>query len=271
MLKDFTFEVVTVNTKGEITNRRSNSAKYFTEDLGNGVTLEMMEIPAGEFFMGSPADNNESPQHRVHVKSCFMGKFVVTQAQYQEIMGKNPSRFKGEKRPVERVNWNDATEFCQKLTEKTGRTYRLPSEAEWEYACRAKTTTPFHFGETITTDLANYDGTTCTNDDALKVQYRGQTIEVGSFSPNAFGLYNMHGNVWEWCQDTWHENYNGAPSDGSAWIDNNPYRVLRGGSWSNYLYLCYSAYRKNYGWAGHNIASNNVGFRIACGESWGIT
>ncbi|MEO0967514.1 MAG: formylglycine-generating enzyme family protein, partial [Cyanobacteria bacterium J06639_18] len=252
---------VTVNRKGEITNRQPGSAKYFTEDLGNGVTLEMMEIPAGEFFMGSPADN-ESPQHRVNVKSFFMGKFVVTQAQYQEIMGKNPSRFKGEKRPVERVNWNDATEFCQKLTEKTGRTYRLPSEAEWEYACRAKTTTPFHFGETITTDFANYNG----KYDGSKSEYRQQTTKVGIFPPNAFGLYDMHGNVWEWCQDTWHKNYDGAPTDGSAWIGNNNfYRLARGGSWANSRELASSAHRGgDVPWSAHDLVYSYIGFRVVC-------
>ena len=245
-----------------------SSAKYFTEDLGNGVSLDMVEIPGGEFLMGSPANEkgrkkNESPQHKVTVKPFFMGKFAVTQPQYQAIMGKNPSYFKGEKRPVERVSWNNATEFCQKLTEKTGRTYRLPSEAEWEYACRAGTTTPFHFGETITTDLANYDGNQ-TYANEFKGQYRRKTTEVGSFPPNAFGLYDMHGNLWEWCQDTWHSNYNGAPTDGSAWVDNdNRSRFLRGGSWYGNPYFCRSASR-NYVSLRRDFNLYNVGFRVVC-------
>jgi len=252
--------------------------KYFTEDLGNGVILEMTEIPGGEFLMGSPTseggrENNESPQHRVTIKPFFMGKFAVTQAQYQAIMGKNPSNFKGEKRPVEQVNWNEATKFCQKLTQKTGRTYRLPSEAEWEYACRAGTTTPFHFGETITTDLANYRGIDVLEKGRLypgnygngpKGEFREQTTDVGSFFANAFGLYDMHGNVWEWCQDTWHDNYNNAPNDGNAWISFNLFgcRVIRGGSYFTIPEACRSAKCFKGNPVIHNI---DVGFRVVCG------
>jgi eukaryotic-like serine/threonine-protein kinase len=163
LLKTFQFEVVKVNAQGDITNRSKSEAKYFVEDLGNSVTLEMVQIPGGTFTMGSPneeakRDKDESPQHQVTVTGFFMGKYEVTQAQYQAIMDKNPSSFKGDKRPVENVSWNDAVEFCKKLNQKTGKTYRLPSEAEWEYACRAGTKTPFYFGETITTDLVNYEG-----------------------------------------------------------------------------------------------------------------
>ncbi|AFY58365.1 hypothetical protein Riv7116_6004 [Rivularia sp. PCC 7116] len=267
-LETFDFETVTVNASGNIINRQSGSAKYFAEDLGNGVTLEMAEIPGGEFLMGSPADekerrDRESPQHQVTVKPFFMGKFAVTQAQYQTIMGLNPSHFEGEKRPVEQVSWNEATEFCQKLTEKTGRKYRLPSEAEWEYACRAGTTTPFHFGETITTDLANYAGTK-TYANEPKGKYREQTTEVGNFPPNAFGLCDMHGNVWEWCQDTWHGNYNGAPNDGSAWVKNgdDSLMVLRGGSWYVSPNNCRSASR--YSDTARDYISLLIGFRVVC-------
>ena len=267
-------EVVTVNASGNIINRQPLNAKYFTQELGNGVTLEMAEIPGGEFLMGSPSDekarrDSESPQHQVTVKPFFMGKFAVTQAQYQAIMGENPSDFKGEKRPVNLVSWNDATEFCQKLTEKTGRTYRLPSEAEWEYACRAGTTTPFYFGETITTDLANYNGYSPTTDasptyaNEPKGKYRDKTTEVGSFPPNAFGLYDMHGNVWEWCQDTWHDNYNGAPTDGSAWVDeNDPFQLLRGGGWYYNPVSCRSASRLNFNT--RDSIALTYGFRVVC-------
>ncbi|MBO3457451.1 bifunctional serine/threonine-protein kinase/formylglycine-generating enzyme family protein [Aetokthonos hydrillicola Thurmond2011] len=160
----FSFEVVIVNSRGEIIKRESKQAKYYSEDLGNGVVLEMVSIPGGQFVMGSPETElerfyHESPQHTVTIQPFFMGKFPITQEQYQAIMGQNPSYFKGEKRPVEQVSWDDAIAFCTKLSQKTGKTYRLPSEAEWEYACRAGTTTPFYFGETITTDLANYCGT----------------------------------------------------------------------------------------------------------------
>jgi len=273
-LQTFQFEVLTVDARGNITNHRNCEAKYFIEDLGNGVILEMVQIPGGTFMMGSPDGekerySNEGPQHQVKVPGFFMGKYEITQVQYKAIMGNNPSNFKGIKRPVEQVSWNDAVEFCQKLSQKTGRTYRLSSEAEWEYACRAGTSTPFHFGETITTDLANYDGN-YTYASAPKGQYRQQTIEVGSFSPNAFGLYDMHGNVWEWCQDYWHENYQGAPTDGSAWLssgniitrlfrNSSNFRLLRGGSWLTIPRHCRSAYRYSLTPATRYIT---VGFRV---------
>jgi formylglycine-generating enzyme required for sulfatase activity len=166
--KTFTFTTKTVNKTGKIVNQENHQAKYFKEDLGNNITLEMVQIPGGSFMMGSPASEkgrsqDESPQHQVNVPAFAMGKFTVTQEQYQQVMGKNPANFKGGNRPVEQVSWNDAVEFCNKLnqiSQKTGRKYRLPSEAEWEYACRAGTNTPFHFGKTITSDLANYDGST---------------------------------------------------------------------------------------------------------------
>ena len=150
--------------------------------------------------------------------------------------------------------------FCEKLSELTGRTYRLPSEAEWEYACRAETTTPFHFGPTITTDLANYDGN-YTYGNGPKGTYRQQTTDVGSFPPNAFGLYDMHGNVWERCQDVWHENYEGAPTDGSAWLEggDQSWRVLRGGSWFGSPDVCRSANRFRFP---RDDILGNVGFRV---------
>ena len=265
-LKVFQFEVVTVNFHGEEVKRKQGEAEYFTEDLGNGVTLEMVSIPGGSFKMGSPAgekqrSDNESPQHDVRVPAFFMGKFQVTQEQYQAIMGKNPSNFKGDKLPVERVSWNDAVEFCKKLSQKTRRTYRLPSEAEWEYACRAGTTTPFHFGETITSGLVNYNGN-YTYASASKGKYRQETTDVGNFPPNAFGLYDMHGTLWEWCQDALHGNYNGAPENGSAWSENNNrYRMQRGGSWLNNPVLCRSAFRSN---DTHGNNFNGSGFRVVC-------
>ncbi|MHC5738874.1 caspase, EACC1-associated type [Nostoc sp.] len=269
-LDSFKFETVTVDKKGQVIKRDSNKqAKFFKEDLGNGITLDMVQIVGGSFNMGSPPgengrNKNEDSQHRVKVSAFFIGKFEVTQEQYQQIMASNPSNFKGAKRPVEQVSWNDAVDFCNKLSQKTGRKYRLPSEAEWEYACRAGTTTPFHFGETITTELANYDGNS-TYASEPKGQYRQQTTEVGSFPPNAFGLYDMHGNVWEWCQDTWHDSYKGAPSDGSAWIDNdNKYQPLRGGSWLYDPKDCRSASRDYYDRAERGSIYNNIGFRVVC-------
>jgi formylglycine-generating enzyme required for sulfatase activity/uncharacterized caspase-like protein len=276
-LQSFRFEVVTVNAQGKEMNRRAGQAEFFAEDLGNDLTLEMVKIPGSSFKMGSPDTEKgryecESPQHTVTVPSFFMGKFAITQAQYQKIMGSNPAEFKGYKRPVEQVTWNDAVEFCTKLSKQTGRTYRLPSETEWEYACRAGTTTPFHFGETITTSLGNFRGTdweyqgktySGSYGNAPKGEYREQTTYVGTFPPNAFGLYDMHGNVWEWCQDHWHDIYQGVPNDGSAWLSNDQKlsRLLRGGSWFDLPWLCRSAYRDHYD-AGIRFGSN--GFRVVC-------
>ena len=262
-------EVVTVNKFGEIIQRQQRIARYFIEDLGNGINLEMAAIPGGTFMMGSPKNEegriiHESPQHQVTVPSFFMGKYPVTQAQYQAIMGTNPSCFKGSNRPVEKVRWYNAVAFCKRLSQKTGKTYRLPSEAEWEYACRAGTTTPFHFGETITTDLAKYDGN-YTYGGGIKGVYRKETTEVGSFGvANNFGLYDMHGNVWEWCQDSWHSNYEGAPTDGNAWLDNekdNNGRLLRGGSWYYSPEVCRSACRNYYFL---DSGSDFIGFRVVC-------
>ncbi len=268
-LKSFEFEIVRVNAQGTITNRANRTAQSFMEDLGNSVNLEMVAIPGGDFMMGSPPGElkrtkYESLQHPVAVPGFFMGKYEVTQAQYQAIMGTNPASFKGDNRPVEQVSWNDAVEFCQKLSNITRRNYRLPSEAEWEYACRAGTNTPFYFGETITADLANYNGT-YTYASESKSKYRQQTTPVGTFAPNAFGLYDMHGNVFEWCQDHWHENYNnGAPRDGRAWLndnDNQSPRLLRGGSWFSNPEYCRCAYRylNNPG-----IRIYVIGFRVVC-------
>jgi formylglycine-generating enzyme required for sulfatase activity len=272
--QQFEFEYATIinsgfSGKGKIyeIKRYQNQAQFFTQYLDDNVTLEMVLIPAGYFKMGSPPSennrkSNEEPQYTVKMPTFFMSKFAITQEQYQQVMGSNPSRFNGMKRPVESVSWNDAMEFCKGLSQKTGRTYRLPSEAEWEYACRADTTMPFHFGETITADLANYNSDS-TYASGPKGENRKQTTEVGSFPPNAFGLYDMHGNVWEWCEDTWHDNYIGAPTDGSPWInDNNDKRylyLLRGGSWYDSPDVCRSANRHQDS-AGH--INDRYGFRV---------
>ncbi|MFZ4641395.1 MAG: formylglycine-generating enzyme family protein [Nodosilinea sp.] len=263
-----------------ITRHRA-TAQYFTEALGNGPGLDMVLVHGGIFLMGSPEDevdrlDNEGPQHEVRVASFFMAKYPITQAQWRVVadlpkvkvdLNPDPSYFKGDNRPVERVSWEEAVEFCDRLSRLTGREYRLPSEAEWEYACRAGTTTAFHVGETLTTDLANYNGNS-TYDQGPKGIYREETTEVGSFPPNAFGLYDMHGNVWEWCQDHWHDNYKGAPDDGSPWLfpeerksEDGHRRVVRGGSWYNSPRACRSAFRL------HSIPDNRSsldGFRVVC-------
>jgi formylglycine-generating enzyme required for sulfatase activity len=252
----FSFEVITVNDRGEVIDRRPGQASYYREELAKGVILDMVEIPGGTFWMGAAerereAGDNEKPRHQVTIEPFFLSKFTVTQAQWRAIaklpkinraLNPNPSTFKGTNRPVEQIDWADAIEFCDRLNRKTGKRYRLPSEAEWEYACRAGTVTPFHFGETITPDLANYDGN-YTYAHASKGAYRRTTIEVGSFPPNAFGLYDMHGNVWEWCADLWHKNYANAPADGSAWTLGGDHHVVRGGSYGSYPGDCRTTFR----------------------------
>src|SRR4028118_1160133 len=243
-LPTFEFDVITVNAQGKENSRRRDYAHFFPENLGNRSVLEMVYIPGGTFMMGSPATykdrrDNESPQHQVTVPAFFAGKYSITRAQWQAVMGKNPAWLKFKKRPVQ-VSWDKAVEFCDRLSQQTRKKYRLLSEAEWEYACRAGTTTPFHFGETITPELVNYNGN-FPYANAPKGLQREETTDVGSFPPNAFGLYDMHGNVWEWCSDTWHEDCNGAPDDGYSWV--NAPRVQRGGSWRSLAVLCRSASR----------------------------
>ncbi len=277
--------------------KQRHQTHYFGEpiDEREGISLDMVWIPGGSFLMGSPDDepdryDDEGPQHPVTVPSFFMGRYPITQAQWQAVaafpqihrpLQPDPSYFKGANRPVEQVSWYEAMEWCARLAQHTGRPYRLPSEAEWEYACRAGTTTPFHFGDTITTDLANYRG---TDDEDLNWKgaygqgstgdYREETTPVDHFDvANAFGLSEMHGNVWEWCLDHWHSNYDGAPTDGSAWLDpeqatepvdeenDNRSRLLRGGSWNLNPRYCRSATRGSYF---PRNRFNYLGFRVVC-------
>ncbi|OAD19350.1 serine/threonine protein kinase [Candidatus Thiomargarita nelsonii] len=199
----FEFEQVRLNARGEITQRSRGSATQQTEWI-NGVALEMVTIPGGTYLMGTEDGQSETPQHRVTIAPFEMSKYPITQKQWQAVMGSNPSYFKGENRPVESITWHEAVEYCAILSENTGKIYRLPSEAQWEYACRAGTKTPFYFGETIMLTIANYDGN-YTYGSTPKGVCREETSEVGRFPANAFGLYDMHGNIWEWCADPWHD------------------------------------------------------------------
>jgi len=218
----------------------------------------MIAIPEGSFIMGSTDSDNEKPQHQVTLTAFHIGKYPVTQELFSAVMGNNPSNFKkGGKYPVENVSWDDAQAFCRRLSKITERTYRLPSEAQWEYAARAGTQTRYYFGdnENQLKEYAWYEANS-----------NSQTHPVGQKKPNQWGLYDMLGNVWEWCEDDYHSNYNGAPSDGRAWIDNynrsqSPYRIVHGGSWvsSSPFFCC--AYRNYYNPAGRYSYN---GFRVVC-------
>ena len=250
----------------------------YRERLADGVELTMVQIPAGSFLMGSPAEElgrygGEGPQHQVQLQRFFMGQTPITQAQWQLVAGwqklhrdlnPNPSHFKGPNRPVEQVSWKDVIEFCRRLSQRTGCHYSLPSEAQWEYACRAGTITPFNFGETINSELANYDATDAYGD-GPKGLYRRETTDVASFPANLWGLHDMHGNVWEWCLDQWHTNYNGAPQDGNPWLNLNVNkdsdRLLRGGSWFSFPWFCRSASRAP---PQPGYVNDLVGLRVVC-------
>ncbi|MEM9272172.1 MAG: formylglycine-generating enzyme family protein [Cyanobacteria bacterium P01_F01_bin.143] len=275
-----------------VIRKEQKQGQYFTEDLGNGVELDMVVIPGGSFWMGTDDEEierlvkeyddewfrKEAPQHQVTLPNFFIGRYLITQAQWKAVaeleaidkeLDLDPSEFKDDyegtnrwTRPVESISWEDAKEFCNRLSKQTKREYRLPTEAEWEYACRAGTTTPFHFGETISTDLANYDGNR-TYGRGSKGIYREQTTPVEYFKvANNFGLSDLHGNVWEWCEDDWHENYENAPIDGSAWLSkNSSKKVIRGGSWLYNPPICRSAIRY------FNTRDNRnyfIGFRVVC-------
>ena len=291
--------------------QRGNSPKVrgFLEPLRQSLDLQLVEIPAGSFLMGSPASEeghqaDEGPQHEVKLESFFLGRTPITQAQWREVaqwqegpgerwghrLNPTPSRFQDVKgglftgaansdnRPVETVSWLDAMEFCSRLSQRSGKTYTLPSESQWEYACRAGTTTPFSYGETLSAELANYDAN-ATYGRGRKGKSRGQTTLVGSFAANAWGLHDMHGNVWEWCADHWHSSYalglQKAPADGRPWLDateadkarmegeraDERRRVLRGGSWYLNPAFCRSAFRYYYFPAN---ADDFIGFRVCC-------
>jgi formylglycine-generating enzyme required for sulfatase activity len=304
----FSFDVMTVDEQGQVCDRQRKTAEYVREDLGNDILLDMVVIPSGAFLMGSPETekgrrDNEGPQLEVSIPSFLMGRYPITQAQWRAVAGMprvkldlkpDPSYFKGDDRPVEDLSWYEAVEFCDRLSAYTGRQYRLPSEAEWEYACRAGTTTPFHFGETLTTDLAN-----CNK--RSKSKWRQETTPVDYFEvANIFGLFDMHGNVFEWVQDElpdsyegeptilisnsisvfeWGQNhlptsYEGEPTEDmlmgimdltsqffsfASLIKHEPHRAIRGGSWYDTPRYCRSAYRNCFP---ADFNCDLIGFRV---------
>ncbi|MGD0551940.1 MAG: formylglycine-generating enzyme family protein [Sedimentisphaerales bacterium] len=235
-----------------------------TVELGVDVNMVLVYIPAGEFDMGSPAteidrDSDEGQHHIKLTKAFYMGKFEVTQLQYRTLMNENNSKFGGDKLPIENVSWYSAGRFLKILSDKTGLKFRLPTEAQWEYACRAGTTTAFNTGTTIDSDLANYNAKDAYADGIIG-KYLNRTTDVGSYQPNAFGLYDMHGNVWEWCSDIYEKDYykitpnidpNGPQVEGS--------RVIRGGGWDEKAYRCRSANRD---YRGPKADRSDIGFRV---------
>jgi formylglycine-generating enzyme required for sulfatase activity len=270
------------------------------EKLAEGVALTMLRIPAGSFEMGAPETEAEStererPVHRVTLGEFLLGQTPITQAQWRAVAAwkrlgnepvdrwpesldadpvaklTDPERFRGDLRPVVNVSWFDAQAFCQRLAMRTGKNYALPSEAQWEYACRAGTTTPFHYGATIGTELANYNGEVYGNGE--KGDNWQQTTDVASFPANPWGLHDMHGNVWEWCADIWNDNYEGTPVDGSAYVNDGAkqnankikigmnFWLLRGGSWLGRPAHCRSAYRV---YNQPDIRNNVIGLRVCC-------
>jgi formylglycine-generating enzyme required for sulfatase activity len=304
-LRTVTFEFPSVDEKGMRKPSETSTAKVFTEPLGSSDGLDMVSIPAGGFTMGSPAGeperrSNEGPQHYVTLASFFIGAAPVTQAQWTAVvmahsagidrdLDPKPSFFRNIDLPVESITWNEAEEFCLRLAAITGRRYQLPSEAEWEYVCRAGTMTPFNVGPTITTDLANYCGTggaVCGDSDGKSIAsdvyndikygsgaydqgptgiFRATTTRPRTFPPNRFGIYDMHGNVWEYCLDKVADSYADTPGDGAAYLSGprDAQRILRGGSWSHNPAICRSAYRDSIdpgssGWQGR------IGLRVAC-------
>lgn len=265
--QDFEFTVVSLDPRGTIAERVGQRARQYVEQLepgAAGAALELVWIPGGTFLMGSPKSQgyeDEHPQRRVMVAPFLMGKYPVTREQWECLMGESPVRFPGATRPVDNISWKAAVQFCETLAKRTGRAYHLPSEAQWEYACRAGTTTPFYFGETLTTDVANYNGEFTFRSEPKGI-YRHKPTEVGLFPPNAFGLFDMHGNLWEWCADAWHDSYEGAPPDDRAWTlqGEAAYRVARGGSWHDTPEVCRSATRLRMD-AGEG--DEIMGFRVA--------
>lgn len=271
----FDFATIAVDRQGKEKQRTYHQARLYTEDLGSYRTLAMVSIPAGKFNMGASvrekfSSDRERPLHQVKVAAFSIGKYPITQAQWRAVaklpiikskLQLDPSHFKGDLRPVDSISWLEAREFCDRLSAYTGKQYRLPSEVEWEYACRGNTRTPFAYGETLTGELADYASAYAYASET-GTAYRRETTIVGSFMPNSFGVYDLHGNISEWCADPWHEDYHGAPSNSKVWNQggNQAWRTLRGGSWANKPSHCRSAHRSGYP---KHLLNRAIGFRVA--------
>ena len=250
-LDSFEFVTCKVNDQGKIVDRTPKTAQYFRQDLGKGVFIDMVAIPGGKF-------------RNIQIPEFFMSKTLITQAQWEAVsklpkvkikLDSNPSRFKGPKRPVERVNWWMAEEFCKRLSIATKQNYQLPAEAQWEYACRSGTTTNYYFGDTLSPEVANYN------------QKVNASTDVEKYPANAWGLYDMHGNLWEWCADHYSSDFKTALKDSNPIVSSNEKadRVTRGDSWVNDPQLCASSYRNYISPANDDLNFNdNVGFRVVC-------
>lgn len=266
-------------------HRVARTAQSYTETLfsiAGVLPLHMVLIPEGSFTMGSPDDeigryDREGPQHKVSLPQFLISRYPITQAQWRavadfpeikRVLSPSPSIYQGDNHPVEQVSWHEASEFCDRLAKHTGRPYRLPTEAEWEYACRAGTTTPFYFGKLMSSEVSNFKGTGGKNrpyTDGENSIYRQSTVAVDHFGiANRFGISDMHGNVWEWCQEPWAESHNPKrprTKKAATTQSSEEYRMARGGSWYSTPERCRSASRFHFrSTAGHH----DVGFRVAC-------
>jgi formylglycine-generating enzyme required for sulfatase activity len=255
---------VILDQEGRASPGPEASMRFFREALSDSVAIKMALVPAGSFVMGSAtlaAAPDERPPHHVNIKAFYLSQAEVTQSQWKAVMGSlPPCRGKTMEHPVDRVSWTEALLFCQRLSARSGRPYRLPSESEWEYACRAGSVGDFSFGGMISTDAANYVGRHRYGNGPEGV-YRHGSLPPGSFPPNPFGLYDMHGNLDEWCMDLWHDDYSGAPSDGSPWLSGaSRERVIRGGSWHDPPGLLRSSARLK---ADPDFGEDFIGLRVA--------
>ncbi|MBL8151488.1 MAG: SUMF1/EgtB/PvdO family nonheme iron enzyme [Blastocatellia bacterium] len=262
ILQKFKFETGKLNWDGKILDQKQKEAEYFKDNLGDGVFIEMVKVQGGTVLMGSDDIYEfERARYKATVPPFYIGKFEITQAQWEAVMGTNPSRYKDPDMPVDSISWSDAAEFCKKLSQKTGKQYRLPSEVEWEYAARGGTASPFAFGDGLIPEVANCNGRFW----ARQGLNPGKPVAVGSFKlANQFGLYDMHGNVWEWCQDVWHEgtDLEQAPKDGKAWESgtDNTKHTIKGGDWWAFIKYCRSCSRL--GIAPNENHSYFIGFRV---------